>query len=466
MQSFPQELLHYIVEFVQDDRQTLATIRLVGHSWNISARTHLFRSLDLLISDIPGSKAMTHGSGGSSHVPKVKYTGIEKFQSLLSLLETGADISHCVREVSLGRTARFNSTDPESHKQQNIYSVLISSILGRFKHLSDIVFREMNWANLAPSFLSCILEICKTPTLERIEIWNCQMPTASSLLDFLGASRNVKSLRLSYFRILTADIDIEETKLSPTTTRGDRDIEHPSYTEPCTSLLHSLAIDATPDTFILNNVIGIRPYSINFLQLRRLYLGNVSNTVGVAEFLRKAGQSLEFLDMRILPCTLYVSQSGQIVLIKFFFSGKQIQSRLSAVHLDLSHCPRLQNLRLSGLHWTPSICPSEYLSSLFAKTSLPIECLQLVVTVLKPKSMTPVVVNCRDESQPVNSARPTELHYSDWNILDTVLSSHIFHVLQTFQISMKTIREGDVDPSKLSNMFPKLKDKGVQVTCL
>jgi len=155
--------------------------------------------------------------------------------------------------------------------------------------------------------------------------------------------------------------------------------------------------------------------------------------------------------------------------------GNQIQPRLSAINLDLSHCLRLRHLRISGLHWTPSLCPSEYLSSLFVKPlnqSLSIECLELMVTVIKPKVMTPVGVKCipchgddpSDSTTPALS-RSTELQYSDWNTLDTILSSRTFHVLRSFQISIKTIRERDVDPSRLSGMFPKMKAKGVQVTC-
>jgi len=61
--------------------------------------------------------------------------------------------------------------------------------------------------------------------------------------------------------------------------------------------------------------------------------------------------------------------------------------------------------------------------------------------------------------------RRTELRYSDWNVLDSVLSSSVFPVLKTFQISVKTIREREVDPVTLSDMFPELKNKGVQVIC-
>jgi hypothetical protein len=128
------------------------------------------------------------------------------------------------------------------------------------------------------------------------------MPTTSSLLDFLGASRNVKSLRLSYFRILAADTDVGNNKLASSMADGvDRSIECSSETEPCTSLLQSLAIDTALD---VHNIFGMRPSLINFLNLRRLYLGNVYDTTGVAEFLRRAGHSLEYLDMRLIPSTL------------------------------------------------------------------------------------------------------------------------------------------------------------------
>src|SRR5260221_127086 len=129
------------------------------------------------------------------------------------------------------------------------------------------------------------------------------MPTTSALLDFLRASRNVKSLRLSYFRLLTADTDVDDSKPSPSAIAGENPVtELPCDTEPCTSLLHSLAIDGSPNTSLLHSIFGMRPHSINFLNLRRLYLGNVNDTVGVVEFLQKAGHSLESLDIRLTPC--------------------------------------------------------------------------------------------------------------------------------------------------------------------
>ena len=154
-----------------------------------------------------------------------------------------------------------------------------------------------------------------------------------------------------------------------------------------------------------------------------------------------------------------------------------MQPRLSSINIDLSHCPRLQDLRISGLQWTPSVCPSEYLSSLFTKTSglsLPIERLQLIITVIKPKSMTPVGFPCVDSQSdsdllsplpPPMRSRATELQYSDWTILDHILSSHTFRALQSLQISLNTIRHREVDPSRLSAMFPKVQDKAIQVTC-
>ena len=303
---FPQELIHQIVAFIQDDRRTLATVRLVSHNWNISSRIHLFHSLDLLISERPESvsaSALHSSSGRPFHVFKGKSRGIKKFETVLSLLETSADMSHCVREVSLGRTTSFSSTDPKSHEQQNRYAVFISSILSRIDHLSDVVFREINWTNLSPPFLSCILDICKTRTLERIDMWNCQMPTASSLLDFLAASKNIKSLRLSYFRIL--NIDIDATKLSPPV---DHAMNHSGETGPRTSLLQSLTIDAAPEAHI---IFGLLPYSISFLQLRQLHLSDINTVVRIAEFLQTAGHSLEFLDMRFVPRRLYIFQSGR-----------------------------------------------------------------------------------------------------------------------------------------------------------
>lgn len=471
MNSFPQELFHCVVDFFRDDPPSLATVRLVSRAWNVSATPHLFRSLDLLISEPPPSSC--HASPRSFHKSTLKYTGLHKFQVLGALLESTNDISRCVRQVSLGRTTTFGSSDPEVQARQNAYALLISSILSRFTYLSGIIFREMNWTNLNPSFLSCVLASCKIPSLERIEIWNCQMPTTTSLLDFLSASRNVKSLRFSYFRILAVD----DARLPPSApvSQGSS-TQRPSGPEPCMSLLQNLAIDAAPDAFVLHNIFRMPPYSINFPKLRRLYLANVTDSTDLAEFLHEAGHSLEFLDLRLIA-RMFSSRSPISTLYScVFFLDNLVQSRLSPIHFDLSHCPRLQHLRISGLQWTPTLCPSEYLSSLFTKTSdlpLPIERLQLMITVIKPKSVISTGLACV-ESQgdsdilsppPPMPSRPTGLQYSDWTILDHILSSHTFRALKSFQISLNTIRDREVDPSRLTAMFPKVKDKAVQVTC-
>ena len=295
MRNSPQELVDYVIHFLRNDPTTLSAARLVSRAWNISASVHLFRSLDLMISEAP--KAETPLSPGFHNLARLKVNrGVEKFKALLSILQTSVDIPHCVREITLGRTTQFRcTTTTENYEKQDGYAHLISSILLRLNRVSSVFFREMNWGSLSPAFFSCVLKLCESRTLEHIEIWNCQLLSASSVFRVLHAAETIRSLRLSYIRIL-GDF---HTELKETQASGTWEAPEIWNSAPCKSSLYSLAIDA--NVAVLHGVFGPPPSVIDFTKLRRLYLSNVNDGAGINEFLQRAGHELEFLDLRLFP---------------------------------------------------------------------------------------------------------------------------------------------------------------------
>jgi len=301
MRNSPQELVDYVIHFLRDDPTSLSASRLVSRAWNLSASVHLFRSLDLMISEEPRPEPLPL-SPGFHNLAKLKANrGVEKFKALLSILQTSVDIPHCVREITLGRTTQFRcTTTTENYEKQDGYAHLISSILLRLNRVSSVFFREMNWATLSPAFFSCILKLCESRTLEHIEIWNCQLLSPSSVFHLLHAAETIRSLRLSYIRIL-GDLHAE---LKEVQASGSWDTPAIWNSVPCKSSLYSLAIDA--NVAVLHGVFGPPPSVIDFTKLRQLCLTNVRDGASINEFLQRAGHELEFLDLRLFPGKLSV----------------------------------------------------------------------------------------------------------------------------------------------------------------
>lgn len=463
MQHIPQELIDLFIGFILNDPKSLCSARLVNRSWYLAASVHLFRSLDLSIYELPKSQSSVASCHGHSRT----FQGPARFEALLAILRNNDDIAHSVREVKLGRTSPADNLEKQDH-----YARLISSILSHLHQISLVIFLEMNWSQLSPAFLSCILNLCRTPTLNTIEIWNCQMPSASSLMDFFNASRDVRSLRISYMRINNAP-PVEENEDGVSAPHELRNtIDKPRL---CTASLYSLAIDSAPDAPILHKIFSTQSFAINFSELRRLYLSNVNDVTSLTKVLGRVGHSLEVLDLRLLPGTFFSPSSKSTKLnltsiIRFQGITKPPFPELSAVGLDLSHCTRLQHLCISGFCWTPSFCPAKFLVLLFGKISNPsysLEYLRVYVSFVKLSHFsdsTPPNVHS-NYADTTTQSRPKDLDYSAWNTLDAVLSLPAFTALKQFQIKFITTRDGIVDTSRLLDMFPKLTSRGVQVTC-
>lgn len=293
MQDIPQELIDHFIGFIQDDQKALCSSRLVNRSWKIAASEHLFRSLDLSIYKFPDSHSV-----GSCHGQPKTLQGPGRFEALLAILRASDDIARCVREVKIGRTSHFHYASVDNFKKQDYYAQLISSVLSHLRHISLVILLEMNWSHLSPVFLSCILNLCRSSNLDTIEIWNCQMPSVSSVMDFLNASRDVRSLRLSYMRINNVP-PVEENEHGSHKLR-DTVMEKPRL---CTASLYSLAIDSFPDAPILHKIFSTQSFVFDFSELRRLHLSNINDVNVLTEVLRKIGRSLEILDLRLLPGT-------------------------------------------------------------------------------------------------------------------------------------------------------------------
>ena len=296
MKDIPQELIDLFIGFILNDSKSLCSARLVNRSWYQAASVHLFRCLDLSIHELPRSQsappiAVCHGHSRSLQGPA-------RFEALLGILRNNGDIAHAVREVKLGRTSHMANTLADLVEKQNHYARLISSILSHLHQVSLVIFLEINWSQLSPDFLSCILDLCRTPTIDTIEIWNCQMPSASSLMDLFNASRDVRSLRISYMRINNVPpVEGNEDGLSESQKLRNT-IDKPRL---CTASLYSLAIDSAPDAPILHEIFSTQSSAINFSELRKLYLSNVNDVASLTEVLGRVGHSLEVLDLRLLP---------------------------------------------------------------------------------------------------------------------------------------------------------------------
>ena len=272
----PQELIDHIVDFVYNDRQTLCAIRLISRSWNISARVHFFRELDLLI---PRTLLIP--------VTMPEDGGVDKFTRLLDILNTSPDMAYFVREVIIGNTTGL------SMAKWNIYDPLLTRILEQLNRVTTIYLREVNWSQLSPSFSSLLTKLFKSPQLQHLDMWNCRVPSMQVLLDFLNSSCALTGLRLSHIRF-SNDVDPAKTYITESSTT----IKKP---------LRRLYIETVPIAPLLYALLTTSPYSIDITKLRGLFLDHIDDIPSVRHFLQVAGSSLESLEMWASICQLLFS---------------------------------------------------------------------------------------------------------------------------------------------------------------
>ena len=301
MRLAPQEIIDHVIDFIHDEPNSLCAARLVSRSWNISARVHLFRRLDLSISDIPNMANLCVGNASNSS-PRASNDdpcqhSVARVRKFLSILETSVDIPHCVREVTVGNTRRIKaaSTDDEIHET---YTLLLSSIFSYLHRVSTLHMHELAWTHFQPSFQTCIVDLCQLPSLEHLDIWNCQFLSMACLMDFLHLSSGVRTLRLSQIQVLNLSMQ--------------RHADVPMFFgRPCEgwvqsrnrSALHSLTLDSTPLAPLLYGILATSPHSLDLSKIRSLCMSHVSDMSSVREFLYVAGTSLEELELRVTSCT-------------------------------------------------------------------------------------------------------------------------------------------------------------------
>ena len=293
----PQELIDHVVDFAYNDRHTLCTARLVSRSWNISARVHLFRELDLLIPRTPSCT-----KGHPLHSTKSEDPAVHKFKRLLDILITSPDMAYFVQELIIGNTTGLTPA------QWKTYDLLLSSIMVQLKRVSTIYVREVDWSQISPSFTNSVTELFKSPYLQHLDMWNCQVPSMEVLMDFLNSSCALAGLRLSHIRF-SHDLDGAKTLLpTPSVNHKIKSSRKP---------LQRLYIETVPLAPMLYALLTTTPGSIDITKLHSLFLDHIDDIPSVRHFLQVAGGSLESLEMWASACQ-YSHGSYLIVFNNFF----------------------------------------------------------------------------------------------------------------------------------------------------
>ncbi|KIM37492.1 hypothetical protein M413DRAFT_448538 [Hebeloma cylindrosporum] len=407
MRDTPQELIDHIVDFAHDDHTTLSAVRLVAQSWNISARAHMFRRLNLRI-------APPYCSPTPLAIQPIQKPGKNALDSttnvhyLFELIKSSPDIPLSVRDVTIGNTTQL----PLGTRDE--LELLLCLILTQLNRVTTLRITEVNWPDLTPVFAASLMRICRSPDLRHLDIFNCTMPSMDSLVDFLNFScSTLTSLRLSYIRIPR---NTEAVVSAPSLAGIDKLLCKPR--KP----LQRLTIEQVPLAPLIYTLLQSTPCSFNIKQLVALSLEDISDVPSVCGLLQVAGGALEHLEMRAAKL-----QSKQVSL-----TGT----------IDLTRTPQLKCLRLYGLLWTGGLCPAEGLQHLFTpvQTPHPLEAIEIVVT--------------------ANSTSKKALEYNSWNILDQILSKPVFASLNKLEITVHTTRisadSTPVDAKRLRDEFPAL----------
>jgi len=282
----PQELIDHVVDFAYNDRQTLCATRLVSRSWNISARVHFFRELDLLIPRTSlGNKTF------SSPLPPTKSQDrvVDKFERLLDSLNTSPDMAYFVRELIIGNTTGLNPA------QWKIYDHLLSDVVAQLKRVTTIYVREVNWSQISPSFIHSVTRLFGSPQLQYLDMWNCQVPSMQVLVDFLNSSCAPAGLRLSHIRF-SNDLDGAEALMSLGAMDNINSLKWPK--KP----LQRLYIEAVPLSPMLYALLTAAPCSIDITKLQGLFLEHIDDIPNVRRLLQVSGGSLESLEMWASAC--------------------------------------------------------------------------------------------------------------------------------------------------------------------
>ena len=350
MPHTPQELVDHILNFAREDLPTLRSSRLVCRSWNISARVHTCRRLDLQVREQDVLNGLHNSNGGTlpcAHLNDVSSTVIteqtvantdlfpsptsgshksgqhkalltrltfKRLQSLFDILQCSLDMAHCVREVVVGNTIHL-----EQSEQWKAYAELLTNILSSLPRVSSLYLHHMYFPS--PAFAKFLLEALPSAVeLERLELLDCLMPQVDDILPLLNHFPGMTSLRLSNVRF--KEFQGYNHNGLPASNCQNTPLH---YERQFRRSLLKLSIDALPLSPILCCFIS-RHCRIDLTKLRSLTLSNVSDIPNLRCFLQVAGGNLE--DLQITgPCCTYSFLI--LVFISDFPCNRQTQADMS-----------------------------------------------------------------------------------------------------------------------------------------
>ncbi|CAA7270810.1 unnamed protein product [Cyclocybe aegerita] len=228
MRDAPQELIDAMLAFAHSDAPTLRAARLVSRAWNVSARAHLFRALELSL--VPDRRSSSSASN--------------PLQRVLSVLESSADVRESVREVTLESSlSRSSSSSPHSASYCSAASTeasalaltLILALLPRVRvlHLRSLRLSfpfssppsispsyspSPSLSPLPPALLLALLRVLQSPTLSHLEFWNCELESPEALLGLLSHACSLSGSATGSGRGTVASARVSHVRFTHTST--------------------------------------------------------------------------------------------------------------------------------------------------------------------------------------------------------------------------------------------------------
>ncbi|KAF8888402.1 hypothetical protein CPB84DRAFT_1470849 [Gymnopilus junonius] len=323
MLDAPQELVDHVLDFARDNIPTLHSARLVCRSWNISARVHTLRRLDLQVNEreLTGRKTESPPNpkfiGTSTYLGDVSFATTDKtleitdlspphtssshksglnehlltpptftrLQSLINILHSSPDMAHCVREVIIGNTVHL-----EQPEQWKAYADILAPILSHLHRVSSLFLQHICFPS--PAFVHFLLgALHSCVELQRFELWDCWMPHFDDLMILLNHFSALTSLRLSGVRFKVFQGNNHNGVPMNTCQDSSRNLKRQSRRP-----FQKLTIDAVPLSPLLCALMS-HPCQIDITKLRNLSLSYVNDIGNLHRFLQSSGAHLEHLQI-------------------------------------------------------------------------------------------------------------------------------------------------------------------------
>ncbi|TFK35824.1 hypothetical protein BDQ12DRAFT_737315 [Crucibulum laeve] len=406
MRNMPQELADHVLDYHHADVKTLQSASLVCRSWSLSCRVHLFNKLDLCIFDARTvTRQFQHDD--LDHSCDI---ALRKFERLDAILYEDPTISRFVHEVEV------DGSFEQSKSLRALVEGALARILTKVAAMT-IRIRHLSWGQLSSPFRHSLIFACCSSSVSELEIWNCQIPT-SALVHLWGSPYGLKRLKISHLRKATEDVDdMPITPIIPPTSEDNHFV---------TTLHHleTLVIETSLMGLILRLLVEAN-YTIDLQTLRHLQISHVDDISSVSLFIRVAGHHIETLEMW----------------------GPSSPDVLCGVHesIDLRYTPRLQNLRLLGVLWSPTSSPADCLNAMFdnIQETYRMSHLYILLSVVKKPRQ--------------------KLNWNGWRSIDRTLTRSYFSALQHVEVVIHLSSAGPkaLNLGKLANHFPELSKRGI-----